>query len=354
MTVALLYTGGTVGHRPSARAGSSEARGLVSFLALLRHRLPPSYWPERMVADAVSIRMSENRIPRDWAEMACAVDRQIRGGVEGVVLAHGTDTLIYSACALAELLRGVPIPVAITGSRLPLCEAETDAVQNIAHAFRIARESGRPGIWIVFAGSGNRPSLVLEPQNARKEAGRHDCFQPVAGLAAGQVMGNVSEGAFLRVRWFQEEKSFGIPYRPHFDVRSDVVLFKLYPGFRPGWIGMAVRRGVRAILLEGYGSGTACAEGGRWGLTGAVRAAVRRGVEVRVLSQHGGIPERRYASTRLLLGAGAQLAVYRTAEAELARWMCGLDGTGRKGYYTGRVRRLDERTGRRRSVSVGF
>lgn len=332
MTVGLIYTGGTVGHRPSARLGEPETRDLKAFLTLLKRRLPDAYWPVAWQAEAVAVRMSEDRVPGDWSVLASEVDRQIRRGAAGVVLAHGTDTLIYTACALKALLRGVPVPVVLTGARRPLSHPRTDAVQNLAQAFRLAQEKDRPGIWIVFAGDEALNGLILDPDNARKTAGRPDCFQPAVGDPAGRVLGTVAGEDSLRVEWTRPAGRVPSAYRPRFCVRTDVVLFRLYPGFRPVWLREAARRGARVIVLEGYGEGTACTAPGRWDLSATVHEVVRQSVRVVLISQHGALPALVYGSTRRLIRAGAILGRHRTAEAELAFWMCRLDDRGRTRY----------------------
>ncbi len=351
MTLALLYTGGTIGGRLDGSGPVSRAHSPAVFEGLLRDRLPAGTPP--VTVHGVLGKLSENLEPADWARLARAVDRQIRGGADGIVIAHGTDTLLYSACALRWLLGGVPVPVVVTGSLLPLEQAGTDAVRNLAHALEVARQVRRPGVWISFAGRADASSLVLDPRNARKEADRTAVFQPAWGSPVGTVSARSG-----RVAWHIPPEPLRKPYEPRLTVPNRAVLFTVYPGFDPAWIRRAVRQGAAGMVLAGYGTGTACAAGS-FDLRPAVREAVAKGVAVWLVSQHGGRVRTAYGSTAALERAGATVAPGLTPEAALTALMClprgELDVNREEGY-----RRLnsggmdDERTGRGRKACVGF
>lgn len=324
MSLALIYTGGTIGGRRGGRGPVTGDHDTASFARLLKRRLPPE-----AVFDAVEGvlgQLSENLQPADWAKLARAIDARIRGGAAGIVVAHGTDTLVYTACALRWLLGEVPVPVVMTGSRLPLEDSGTDAVRNLVHARSVARQIRRPGVWISFSGTPDASSRVLDPRNACKIAGRADCFHPVWGRAAGAVAS--SSG---RVTWARPASSARKACPPRFDVNPAAVLFTMYPGFQPDWIRRAAEQGARGIVLAGYGSGTACVTG-PGDLRPAVRAAAARGAAVWMVSQHGGRVEAAYGSTAALVKAGVRLMPGWTPEAALTALMCRLDDDLPAGY----------------------
>ncbi len=319
MKTVLIYTGGTIGGRSPKRGPVRDDYPLSAFLELLNRRLPVPLRPTNLEAMAARPGMGENRTPADWAALARAVDRVVRAGATGVVVAHGTDTLLHAACTMDRLLAGVPVPVVFTGAMLPLDASGTDAAQNLAHAFRVAREARASGVWVSFAGTPSGASLVLAPGRSRKEAFRPDAFQPLWGGPAGRVTGVAETGGPLRLAWMNKPEPAGrrVDYAPRFDL-APAALFWLYPGFDPHAIGQAVRRGARGIVLAAYGSGTACIKPGRWNVAAAVRAAVRAGVRVVVVSQHYGRVRDTYGSTADLVRAGGELMPETTPEAALA------------------------------------
>ena len=324
MSLVLIYTGGTIGGRRAGRGLVTDDRDTASFARLLNRRLPPEAGFDAI--EGVLGQLSENLQPADWVKLARVIDARIRSGATGIVVAHGTDTLVYTACALRWLLKDVPVPVVMTGSLLPLEDSGTDAVQNLVHALGVARQTRRPGVWIAFAGKPDAPSRVLDPRNACKIASRADCFQPVWGRAEGAVA--ASSG---RVTWARPISSARKAYSPRFDVDPAAVLFSLYPGFQPDWIRRAVEDGVRGIVLAGYGSGTACVTG-PGDLRPVVREAAARGAIVWMVSQHGARVEPAYGSTAALVKAGVRLMPGWTPEAALTALMCRLDDDLPAGY----------------------
>jgi L-asparaginase/Glu-tRNA(Gln) amidotransferase subunit D len=316
MNTVLIYTGGTIGGKLGGKGPVKRDHGATAFSALLKPRLAREGVNEMPAVESILGKLSENIVPEDWARLARLIDRCISQGAEGIVVAHGTDTMVYSACAMHGLLEGVPVPVVFTGSRLPMEAPDSDASRNVAHALGVARCKGRPGVWICFAGDAEGDSLVLDPPHAVKEGGRSDCFQPALGGVAGRV--RAGDG---KVIWKIKPGAAKI-YRPSFEVDPKVGLFVLHPGFRPEVISQAVRGGVRGLVLAGYGSGTACVEPGPYDLRDAVRHAAASGVRVWLVSQHRARAAMDYGSTAALVKAGAELKPGFTPEAAVTALMC--------------------------------
>lgn len=115
----ILYTGGTIGMQTSA-TGLIPASG---FDARLREAFAqrPAFsgvkWHFRELSPPID---SANMTQRHWLAMCEAIVSAVEGdGCDAILLLHGTDTLAYSAAALSFLLRGLPIPLVLTGAMHP-------------------------------------------------------------------------------------------------------------------------------------------------------------------------------------------------------------------------------------------
>ena len=77
-------------------------------------------FPEvREIANVSSIQIGKMqsemaRVPH-YNVMAREVEKQIKKGTDGIIIAHGTDTLHYSSAALAFALGEIPVPVIFVG-----------------------------------------------------------------------------------------------------------------------------------------------------------------------------------------------------------------------------------------------
>ena len=70
--------------------------------------------------------LSENMKPDYWSKTARAVADEINDGADGVVVAHGTDTMHYTSAALNFIL-DTPVPVVVTGAQRSSDRPSSDA-----------------------------------------------------------------------------------------------------------------------------------------------------------------------------------------------------------------------------------
>ena len=151
----LLLTGGTMLMTPSTAPAGAGARPLT---------LDEERTSRDLVAEVPSLaRIAEldtrhlfqmdsaNMQPGDWVTIARAVHTELPS-YDGVVIVHGTDTMAYTASALALMLGPLPKPVVLTGSQKPIGDVRTDARQNLTDAALVAT-LGVPEVSIV---SGSR------------------------------------------------------------------------------------------------------------------------------------------------------------------------------------------------------
>src|SRR5208337_5416747 len=64
-----------------------------------------------------------------WQELAKAIYDEIKHGVTGVIVTHGTDTMAYSAAALSFML-DTPVPVVFVGSQRSADRPSSDNTMN--------------------------------------------------------------------------------------------------------------------------------------------------------------------------------------------------------------------------------
>src|SRR5215208_7086180 len=115
MRLLLIHTGGTV----MMRGGSTDPLRPEAYARDLLQELPVL---ERIaeIETRILFNLDSSDIqPHHWVELA----REVHGALDGyggVVIVHGTDTMAYTASALAFLLPGLDRPVVLTGAQTPL------------------------------------------------------------------------------------------------------------------------------------------------------------------------------------------------------------------------------------------
>jgi len=253
-----------------------------------------------------------------------AIIRDIAAGYDsydGFVVIHGTDTMAYTASALAFALRGLARPVILTGSQLPLTHPRSDGWGNLADALEAACQRDLHEVALAF------DRLLLRGCRARKldvEAFRGFDSPNCPPLAEFAI-----ETRWHRAHW----RSAGEAWAPQtVDESARVAAFFLTPGASAALIGesLASARLDGAIVL-GYGCGNVPDDPA---LLAGVAAASKAGCSVLTLSQapRGGVAVGAYAASAALARAGAIAGADMTPEAALAKLtlLCGYPPDARR------------------------
>ena len=216
--ICLLATGGTI----VCEEGADGLRPVLTGAELLRAVPELVRFGEIDTIELFSLD-SSNLLPAHWQRMAQAIAERC-GQYDGFVLTHGTDTMGYTAGALYYMLRGIGVPVALTGSMLPLTAAGTDAEANLRGAFAVAA-SGRAGVYQAFAGRIIAGNAVKKVDSTARDAFR-SIGRPQAGtfaLADGALTWQVPEEARAEAAKMDDETqaaSTSIPTRWAFSRRA--------------------------------------------------------------------------------------------------------------------------------------
>ena len=246
--ICLLATGGTI----ACEKGADGLRPVLTGAELLRAVPELARCGEIDVIELCSLD-SSNLLPMHWQRMAQAIAERC-GQYDGFVLTHGTDTMGYTAGALYYMLRGIGVPVALTGSMLPLTAAGTDARANLRGAFAVAA-SGRAGVYQAFAGRVISGNAVKKVDSTARDAFR-SIGRPQAGtfaLADGALTWQVPEEARTEAGKMDDETQAA--FAPQFALDERVAVVKLVPGTEPRLLTALADAGYRAVIIEGYGAG---------------------------------------------------------------------------------------------------
>ncbi len=279
------------------------------FAGRLRERLPELATLARIDIGSLMAKDSSDLTPADWRTIAFAIqDRE--ADYDGFVVVHGTDTMAYSASAVAFLLPALSKPVVFTGSQRPLEEPRSDARINLVDAVTVAAMA-IPEVAVCMN------SVLLRGARCRKRsttaytAFESPNFPPLARL--GVTIDRSPE--ILPPR-----RAPGDPVPPPYPLEAKVSVLFLTPATRVEEIEAHGRLGTRGLLLLAFGSGNVPV--GR-GVAEALRAL---DVPVVVLSQcfEGPVDLALYPGGRTLLEAGAIDGGDMTLEAGLTKLMVGL------------------------------
>jgi len=313
--VALLTTGGTIASRVDYETGGVRpVRGEREIL---------DFYPELEAGGPVHIvpvfdRMSEDLVPEDWVTLAERTVDAFREGARGVVVAHGTDTLGFTAAGLSFLLRDLPGPVVLVGAQRSPDRPSSDGPTNLAAAAAVARDR-RIGevVAVMHAGISDTRFAVHRGTWVRKmHSTRRDAFESRNGAPVGFV-----ERGEVRLELPVAPPAAG-PARVDGPIDLRAGILWSYPGLTAERAA-AFAQGLRGVVLAGTGLGHVGAQLLPW-----IRSATERGVVVAMTTQclAGGADPYVYATGRALLKAGVLYLDDLLPETAYAKMLWALGG----------------------------
>jgi len=320
--VTIVSTGGTIASRVDYRTGGVRPALTASDLLSI---VPELAEIARLSAEILFSVYSENLTPRHWSAIAEKTHNIIKGGEEGVVIAHGTDTMGYTAAALSFALQNPPVPVVLVGAQRSSDRPSSDAATNLIAAVEVAARApfGEVVVSMHHWHSDDviaihRGTRVAKLHTSSRSAFRSVNAEPLAYRTPNGL--SITDSQYHRRGWD------GYSYEPHFDERA--MLVKFYPGMPAETLQLLHEKaGMRGFILEGTGLGHV-----NTSFVPIIRELVEEGVFLGMTSQckHGRVNMHVYDSGRDLMKAGIVPLDDMLAETALVKLMWVLAGLGEK------------------------
>jgi L-asparaginase len=162
---------------------------------------------------------------------------------DGIVIAHGTDTMAYTASALSFMMGRVIKPVVLTGSQSSILDKDGDSRRNMIDAFLTA-SSGIAGVLIVFNGK-----IMLGCRAVKVRSKSFNAFESINYPYIGYIEGGKINQIVETYRSNNINHSFNNRYV------TEVFLLKLIPGTNPEIFDVNKSLGYQGIVIEGFGLG---------------------------------------------------------------------------------------------------
>lgn len=320
--IALLFTGGTAGMVTIEGKGAVFQGAQNALNSFVKTEL-------REVADVMPVQLFEpldgiNVTPREWRQIADWIHKNLNR-YDGFVIAHGTDTLAFTASALAFMFgEGLRKPIVFTGAQTTIDFRHGDTRDNLIRScFVAAHKPPIREVQILFA------DLVLRAVRAEKaddrlfEGFRSPAWPPLARVTEHLLINDYA----LKGRPKTPSQRF--EFRP--ELANSIVVVPIIPGLRPDLYRRIVadakrRGGVDGVILTTPGVGNIPSTEG-YSFRPFIQEAVRAGIPVLIASQVPINPytQAQYEMARVPEEFGAILTGNITTTAAVAKfsWVIG-------------------------------
>lgn len=293
--VAILSTGGTIASKIDYRTGAVTSQFTADDILAAIPEL-------REIADfkgrVISSILSENMDSESWQNLARAVVEEIETGACGVIITHGTDTMMYTAAALSFMIE-TPVPIVLVGSQRSADRPSSDNAMNAICAALVAISDIAEVSVVMHGTTSDDFCEIHRGTKVRKmHTSRRDAFKSVNSLPIGVVYYNTRIIKTFIDFTKRGEKS--LEFKPGMEPKCALVKFT--PGADSTALEYYIENGYKGLVLEGTGLGHIST---KW--IPMIQKATDAKIPVIITSQclNGRICDRVYDTGRDMIKAGA-------------------------------------------------
>ena len=246
--ILLISTGGTIASKVDYRTGAVTPALSASEL---NEAVPELAKIANIDSEVLFSEYSENLQPEHWLKIAEKLDSIADSEYNGIIIAHGTDTMHYTSSFLSFALSGFPIPIALVGSQRSSDRPSSDAALNLISATKFLTESYVKGVFVVMHNNSSDETVVCHKgtrvrKNHTSKRGAFETIgdDPAFIITENKIEKNMDEDFFKNTK-----------YEPKLRLDTKVSLVKYHPGYDPNQVENLTKLGFKAIIFEGTGLG---------------------------------------------------------------------------------------------------
>lgn len=199
--------------------------------------------------------LSENITPQNWLALAQKVVSLAKKDIDGVVIAHGTDTLSYTAAALSFMLKDLSFPVVVVGSQRSSDRPSSDAALNLINAVTVAGNANLGEVVVSMLGSSAHDyGFIHRGTRVRKmhSSVRHT-FRSIGTTPLGMIRDGDISFFTEDVTPRHKKKQKKVSCYPKIEDR--IALIYSYPGMKGDILDFYLDQGYKGIVFAGSGLG---------------------------------------------------------------------------------------------------
>ncbi len=304
--VYIIYTGGTIGMMRTQH-GYSPQKGYMQKELEAIGELKADIMPEYDIHEYSPLLDSSNITQEEWIKIAKDIENNYHE-YDGFVVLHGTDTMAYTASALAFMLEGLGKPVVLTGSQIPLCEVRNDARENIITALQIAAGCDIPEVCLYFGGK-----LMRGCRSVKSSSDALDAFESPNFSLLAQAGVEIDTNYDLIIH--TPLKNLNVLEFGDYPIAA----VKIFPGMQTDVLENILKAPLKGIVIEAFGVGNIPTRDKE--ISSILKEASNRGVVIVVCTQclKGSANIGTYETSSGLVEAGAVSGYDMTVEAAVTK-----------------------------------
>ncbi len=248
--ISILHTGGTIASKVDYRTGAvyssfkpEDLLGMFPELADIAEF--DSVFISNMWSDDLRFKHFEL--------IAKAIEKEVKKGVDGIIIGIGTDNLAVASAAMAFIVKSTPLPILFVGAQRSSDRGSSDAAANLTCAATFITKSDFSGVAICMHEnmSDNDCSILSACKTQKLHTSRRDAFRPVNTTAIARVNYDSKSTTMLRKDYQRKDKNRKLILKPKMEEK--VGLLKININMFPEQFSFF--KGYKGLVIEGTGLG---------------------------------------------------------------------------------------------------
>lgn len=314
--ILVILTGGTIGSQIQNDSMDVTNASPYRLLEMYRKRYGTEECFEVLQPFSV---LSENMTPRLWSMLCrtmCEIDYE---KYEGVILAHGSDTLAYTSSLLGMLLGHVPVPVVLTAANYPLEDERSNGLSNFRAGVELIRSKMTGGVYTVYQKQDGHMPVYLSTRLTEADS-YCDQFDSFGRMPLGEMVKEkfipYREAVNPSAKELEEAGSLRKLGCPVFE--KQILMIRPYPGLSYDYL--TLQKKPAAVLHYLYHSATACTKGEEYSFLCFLERCREKEIPVYTAS-YKETKGRLYVTAREIMEMGVIPMANISAEAAYAKLM---------------------------------
>lgn len=246
--ILLIMTGGTIGSFGDDNNNNRDTN-IDKAKYLLLQNYENNKANKKVDFDVVTLldTLSENMTIDKWNQLLLGINELEVSVYEGIIIAHGTDTLAYTSSLLALMLGNIKLPVFLVSANAPLNMESSNGNDNFAAAVRLITMGIPADVYVTYR---NSDGVVYLHKGCHLEQCK-DYSEDFFSVDMQPVLECIDRGVDLQpVR----RKSIELKKK----LSDNVLMIEPYVGINYSRYNLC---GVKAVIHGLYHSMTACVDG---------------------------------------------------------------------------------------------
>lgn len=247
MKILVIFTGGTI--------SCTNKNGFLSPSADAAQSVIEEY--KRLYSDDTEFEelspftvLSENLCAKTLNMLISTAYEKIKQGYDKIIICHGTDTLRFSAAALAFALSGEGAKVVFVSSNYPLNDKRSNGAQNFFAAVEFLKNYNESGVFVSYKNKGDNAKILLASRLIAGAEGDDGIYEANGDFAAQMINGKIEINTDYNIPKCRKSEII------KFCEPSQIAVLESAPSASPC---IDLSR-VKAVIFKPYHSGTLCTE----------------------------------------------------------------------------------------------